>query len=82
MAGLRLAEEQIKVAEEGLQLAQQELEQGRRRYQSGITPNIEVTDAQARLARAKENQINALFNYNFERVNLAEAMGTIRSMIQ
>ena len=82
LAGLRLAEEQIKVAEEGLQLAQQELEQGRRRYQSGITTNIEVTDAQARLARAKENQITALFNYNFEEVNLAEAMGTIRSMIQ
>ncbi len=82
MAGLRLAEEQIKVAEEGLQLAQQELDQGRRRYQSGITTNIEVTDAQARLARAKENQITALFNYNLERVNLAEAMGTIRSLIQ
>lgn len=82
LAGLRLAEEQIKVAEEGLQLAQQELDQGRRRYQSGITTNIEVTDAQARLARAKENHITALFNFNFERVNLAEAMGTIRSMIQ
>ena len=78
--GLYLTEEQIQVAQEGLQLAQQELEQGRRRYQAGITTNLEVTDAQTRLERAKENHINALFHYNLERVNLGEAMGTIRSM--
>lgn len=81
-AGLNLAREQITVAEEGLQLAQQELEQARRRYQAGITTSIEVTDAQTRLERARENQITALFNYNLERINLGEAMGTIRSMIQ
>ncbi|MFB3142244.1 MAG: TolC family protein, partial [Acidobacteriota bacterium] len=81
-AGLNLAREQITVAEEGLQLAQQELEQARRRYQAGITSSIEVTDAQTRLERARENQITALFNYNLERINLGEAMGTIRSMIQ
>ena len=81
-AGLNLAREQITVAEEGLQLAQQELEQARRRYQAGITSSLEVTDAQTRLERARENQISALFNYNLERINLGEAMGTIRSMIQ
>ncbi len=81
-AGLNLAREQITVAEEGLQLAQQELEQARRRYQAGITSSLEVTDAQTRLERARENQITALFNYNLERINLGEAMGTIRSMIQ
>ncbi len=81
-AGLNLAREQISVAEEGLQLAQQELEQARRRYQAGITSSLEVTDAQTRLERARENQITALFNYNLERINLGEAMGTIRSMIQ
>ncbi len=70
------------VAEEGLQLAQQELEQARRRYQAGITSSLEVTDAQTRLERARENQITALFDYNLERINLGEAMGTIRSMIQ
>ena len=81
-AGLNLAREQIAVAEEGLTLAQQELEQARRRYQAGITSSLEVTDAQTRLERARENQIAALFNYNLERINLGEAMGTIRSMIQ
>ena len=81
-AGLNLAREQITVAEEGLQLAQQELEQARRRYQAGVTSSLEVTDAQTRLERARENQITALFDYNLERINLGEAMGTIRSMIQ
>ncbi len=81
-AGLNLAREQITVADEGLQLAQQELEQARRRYQAGITSSLEVTDAQTRLERARENRITALFNYNLERINLGEAMGTIRSMIQ
>ncbi len=81
-AGINLAREQITVAKEGLQLAQQEVEQARRRYQAGITSSLEVTDAQTRLERARENQITALFNYSLERINLGEAMGTIRSMIQ
>jgi len=79
---LHSADAQVKVAEEGLALAEQELAQARRRYQAGVANSLEVTDAQTRLERARENQITALYNYNLARINLSQAMGTIREMIR
>ena len=79
---LHSAEAQVKVAEEGLQLATAELEQAQRRYRSGITTSVEVTDAQTRLERARENQIGALFQSNSAKIELGQAMGTIRSMVE
>ena len=79
--GLQVAEQQIQSAREGLRLAEQELEQAERRYRAGITNSLEVTDAQTRLERARENHIEALFNYSLQRINLGEAMGTIRNML-
>jgi len=79
---LRSAEEQVKVAEEGLTLAQEEVAQAQRRYQAGVTSSLETTDAQTRLERARENRIAALFGYNAARIDLGQAMGTIRRMIQ
>lgn len=82
MDSLHSAQEQVKVSEEGLALAESELAQARRRYQAGMASSLEVTDAQTRLARARDNQIAALFNYNQARVDMGQAMGTIRRMIQ
>jgi len=79
---LRSAEDQVKVSEEGLSLADDELAQARRRYEAGVANGLEVTDAQTRLARARDNRIAALFNYNQARLDLGQAMGTIRGMIQ
>src|SRR5512138_1739220 len=66
---IRSAQAQVTAAQEGLKLAEQELAQARRRYEAGVTTSIEVTDAQARLERARENQITALFNYNLARID-------------
>jgi len=79
---LRSADAQVKAAEEGLTLAQNELAQAERRYKAGVTNSIEVTDAQTRLARARDNRVNALYNYNLARIDLGTATGTIQSMIQ
>jgi outer membrane protein len=79
---LRSADAQVKAAEEGLALAQNELAQAERRYKAGVTNSIEVTDAQTRLARARDNRVNALYNYNVARIDLGTATGTIQSMIQ
>lgn len=78
---LRAAEEQVKVAAEGLELAENELAQARRRYEAGVAGSLEVTDAQTRLERARENHIAALFAHNLARLELARAMGTVRSTI-
>ena len=63
-------------------LAQSELEQARRRYQAGVANSLEVTDAQTRLDRARDNQVDALYNYNLARLDLATATGAIQEYVQ
>ncbi|HWB84599.1 MAG TPA: TolC family protein [Bryobacteraceae bacterium] len=79
---LHSADDEVKVASDGLHLAENELAQARRRYQAGVTDSLEVTDAQTRLERARDNQTAALYNYNVARIDLAQAMGTTRRAIQ
>jgi outer membrane protein TolC len=78
---IRSSEAQVKASEEGLALAEKELAQAQRRYVAGITNSVEVTDAQTRLQRARDNHITALYNYNVARIDLGTAMGTIQNMI-
>lgn len=78
---LASAEQQVTVSNEGLALAENELAQARRRYDAGVASGLEVTDAQTRLARARDNHVEALFNYNQARIDLGQAMGTVRRMI-
>jgi outer membrane protein len=78
---LQSAEDQVKVATEGLQQSEREVEQAHRRYQAGVTSSIEPTDAQTRLARARDNRIAALLAYNIARINLAQAMGAVSQII-
>jgi outer membrane protein len=79
---LHSAEEQLKVAEQGLTLSDSELTQARRRFEAGFASNLEVTDAQTRLERARDNRIDALFSYNAARIDLGRAMGNVHRMIQ
>jgi outer membrane protein TolC len=80
--GLESAEQQVKVAKEGLELSENELAQARRRVDAGVAISVEVTDAQTRLERARDNQTAALYNYNVARIDLAQSMGKVRSMVQ
>jgi outer membrane protein TolC len=79
---LHSAEEQMRVSNEGLALADSELTQARRRYEAGVTNGLEVTEAQTRFERARDNQIAALFNYNLARIDLGQALGDVQGMIQ
>ncbi|HSB14313.1 MAG TPA: TolC family protein [Bryobacteraceae bacterium] len=78
---LRSAEEQVNVAEDGLKQAEDELARASRRYKAGVANSLEVTDAQTRLARARDNRISALYLYNQARVELGQALGTIQQMV-
>ncbi|HMC59371.1 MAG TPA: TolC family protein [Candidatus Solibacter sp.] len=78
---LQSADDQVKVSKEGLELAENELTQARRRYDAGVAVGVEVTDAQTRLERARDNQTGALYNYNLARIDLAQAMGAVRRML-
>lgn len=78
---LRSAETEIAVAKEGLALSEQELAQARRRFENGVASSIEVTDAQTRLQRARDNQISALFAHNLARIDWFAALGKIETTL-
>jgi outer membrane protein len=82
LESLRSAETQVTTAREGLRLAQNEVEQAQRRYQAGVGVPLEVTDAQARLDRARDTEIQALYAYNMARLEVAVATGHIQEFIQ
>jgi outer membrane protein len=79
--GLKSAQGQVDTSREGLMLAQNELEQAQRRYQAGVSNSIEVTDAQTRLDRARDNSIAALYNHSLARIDLATATGSISEYV-
>lgn len=78
---IRSAEGQIAASKEGLRLAENELAQAERRYKAGVANSIEVTDAQTRLVRARDNQLSALYNYNLARIDLEASMGTLEAAV-
>jgi len=80
--GFHSAQDEVQVAREGLDLSQNELTQARRRYDAGVANSLEVTDAQTRLERARDNLTTALYNYNVARIDLAQATGKVRQFVQ
>jgi outer membrane protein TolC len=72
--------QQVAVAEKGIELAMKELTFARDRFAAGLTTNIEVTNAQTSVARARDNQIEALFRFNASRINLARAKGELEKI--
>ena len=51
---------EVTTAREGVDLSEKELAQAKRRYQAGVANSLEITDAQTRLDRARDNLIIAL----------------------
>lgn len=78
---LESAAAQMQVAEQGVRLAANELEQAQRRYKAGVGSSIEVTDAQTRLARARQNRLKGVYAFNLARVDWSEARGRIETVI-
>ena len=77
---LKAARSAVDVANLGYKLAQDEVAQAQRRFQAGVTTNVEVITAQDALARASDNQISALYRFNLSRASLARATGDIESI--
>ncbi len=71
------AKNEVDVANQALRLAQGELDLARGRFAAGVTDNIEVIAAQDSLARANDNQIDALYRFSAARACLARALGRV-----
>lgn len=72
--------QQVAVSEKGMELSLKELTFARDRFAAGLGTNIEVTNAQTSVARARDNQIEALFRFNASRINLSRAKGEIEKL--
>ncbi len=81
LESLRSAAAEVEAARDGQTLAESELAQARRRYEAGVATSVEVTDAQTRLQRARDNQTTALYDYNLARLDLATATGGIGAYV-
>jgi outer membrane protein TolC/anti-anti-sigma regulatory factor len=80
VAQLEAARHEVSVANLGVDLAREEVSQARDRFAAGVANNIEVISAQDALARANDNQIQALYRYNQARADLARAAGQMQNM--
>jgi outer membrane protein len=78
---LRIGRDSLAVANQSVALAREAFRLARVRYsagvtsQSGVSPLIELSDAQTALTQAESNQVNALYNYNNARSRLDKALG-------
>jgi outer membrane protein TolC len=81
IASSAAAQEQVGIARIGMQAATKELELARERY-AVITAasHFELTNALTAVARARENLVNALFQLNAARVNLARSTGSLKTL--
>lgn len=78
---LKSARTQIDTARLGLELAENELAQAQRRIEAGVANSVEVTDAQTRLTRARDNSLSALYLFNLARIDVAAASGAMQQAV-
>ena len=76
---LESAAQEVAVEKSTVQLATETLRQSRDRFNSGVTDNIEVVQAQDALATANDAYIASLYSYNLAKISLARAIGVAES---
>jgi len=72
---------QVDVAQTSLSLAEDELRLAQIRFEQGAADNREIIEAQNRLAVASDNLLEATYQYNLSRVELARATGDVRDVL-
>lgn len=75
LLNLNSATDQVLTARQGLALAEKELRYASDRFKNGVANNIEVVTAQDALARARDNELNALAQHVEAKIALARALG-------
>ena len=81
LASLAAAKEQVGIAQAVLHMATKELELARDRYAVMTSAShFELTNGLSAVARARENLVNALFQLNAARINLARSTGSMQTL--
>ncbi len=72
---LKAATSQVDVARQNLDVTKQTLDLTRQRFDAGVTDTVDVSNAQASVASAELDYINAVFAHNVAKLSLARAAG-------
>ena len=72
---LKAAEQKIKSTHAAVEAGQEDFRIKTLRYRSGVGTNVDVLDAETALATARNNYVDALYNYNLSMATLEKAMG-------
>ena len=79
MLDVNAAEQLVKVAQSNVDLARQELSDERDRFTAGVDTNLPVLDAQASVTGADAQLVNALYQFNVAKLNLARNTGVVET---
>ena len=79
MLDVQSSDELVKVAQSNVGLAQQVLSDARDRFAAGVDDNLAVVDAQASVTSAQAQLVQALYQYNVAKLNLARNTGVIET---
>lgn len=69
------AEKRIDTSQVTVEKAEEDFKIAQVRYSAGVGTNIDVIDAQVALTQAKNNYIQAMYDFNTSKANLTKAMG-------
>lgn len=69
------AEKRIATTQVAVEKAEEDFKISGVRYSAGVGTNLDVIDAQVALTQAKNNYIQAMYDYNTSKANLDKAMG-------
>ncbi len=72
----------VKVAQSNVDLAREELQDSSDRFTAGVDDNLPEVQAQATLANAQTQMVNALYQYNQAKLNLARNTGVVETQYQ
>ena len=78
-AGCESANELVKVAQSNVELSRQELSDAQQRFLAGVTDNLPVVEAEARLAGSQSQVVRTMYQYNAAKLVLARNVGVVES---
>ncbi|MDE1156399.1 MAG: TolC family protein [Acidobacteriaceae bacterium] len=69
----------VAVGQSKVEMTKQELSDAEDRYKSGVDDNLPVLTAEASVTEAQAELVQALYQYNVSKLNLAQATGVVES---
>jgi outer membrane protein TolC len=79
MLDVEASHQLVEVARSNVSLAEQELADERERFKAGVDDNLPVVDAEASLAGARSQLVQALYQYNVAKLALARHTGVVET---